>query len=79
MRRNPKLSAIGTDFWFGPYLIDSISDNGSVRIILPDGQTIPLNHRDLKASIPKSLSDAEEKKLESSRNLELSKLKDTTA
>ena len=79
MRRNPKLSAIGTDFWFGPYLIDSISDNGSVRIILPHGQTIPLNHRDLKASIPKSLSDAEEKKLESSRNLELSKLKDTTA
>jgi len=78
MRRNPKPSAIGTDFWFGPYLIDSISDNGSVRIILPDGKNIPANHRDLKAFIPKSLSDAEEKKLESSKDLELSKLRDTT-
>jgi len=78
LRRNPKPSAIGTDFWFGPYLFDSISDNGSVRIILIDGQTITVNHRDLKALIPKSLSDAEEKKLESSKDLELSELKDTT-
>jgi len=69
---------IGTDFWCGPYLIDSISDNSSVRIILPDGQTIPVKHRDLKAFIPKSLSDAEEKKLESSKDLEHSELKDTT-
>jgi hypothetical protein len=78
MRRNPKPSAIGTYFWFGPYLIESISDNGSVRISLPDGQTIPVNHRDLKAFIPKSLSDAEEKQLESSKDLEFSELKDTT-
>ena len=75
MRRNPKPSAIGTDFWFGPYLIDSVSDNGSVRIILPDGQTIPVNHRDLKAFIPKSISDVEEKKLELSRDLGPSELK----
>jgi hypothetical protein len=71
MRRNPKPSAIGTDFWFEPYLIDSVT------IILPDGQTIPVNQRDLKAFIPKSLSDAEEEKLESSKDLEFSELKDT--
>jgi hypothetical protein len=41
------------------------------------GQTISVNHRDLKAFIPKSLSDAEDKKLESSKDLELSELKDT--
>ena len=42
------------------------------------GQTISVNHRDLKAFIPKSLSDAEDKKLESSKDLELSELKNTT-
>jgi hypothetical protein len=55
MRKNPKPSAIEPDFWFGPYLMDSISDNGSVRIMLPDGQTIPVNHRDLQDFIPKDL------------------------
>jgi hypothetical protein len=79
MRRNPKPSAIGTDFWFGPDLIDSISVNGSVRVIPSDGQTNPVNHRDLKAFIPKNLSDAEERKLESSKDLELLELRDLDA
>ena len=70
MRRNPEVSATGTNFWFGPYLIDSICDNGFVRVILPDGETVPVNHRDWKAFIPKNLSHAEERKLESSKDLD---------
>jgi len=59
------------------HLIDSTSDNACVRIILPYGQTIPVNHRHLKAFLPKSLCDAEEKKLESSKDL-FSESKDRT-
>jgi hypothetical protein len=29
MIRNPKTSAIGTDLWYGPYWVHSISGNGS--------------------------------------------------
>jgi hypothetical protein len=54
IRRNPKPSTIGTYFWFGPYPINSVSDNESVRIILTDEQTISVNHRDLKVFIPKT-------------------------
>ena len=57
LRRNPKPSGIGTDFWFGPYVVDHVAENGSVRIILRDGQTIPVNHRDLKEFIPKLRPD----------------------
>jgi hypothetical protein len=53
MRRNPKSFAIGTDLWFGSDVDESKSVNGSVRILIPDGQSIPLNHRDLKACVPK--------------------------
>jgi len=64
MRRSPKNLAIGTYSWFGPCYIDCVSDNESERIILRDGQTIPVNHRDLKDFIPKTASDVEEKKLD---------------
>ena len=76
MRRYPKTFTIGTDFCFGPYLFDSLPGNGSVRIIFTDGQTIPVNHRNLKGFIPKTASDVEEKKLDFPKDLELPESKD---
>jgi hypothetical protein len=51
MRRSPKPFGIGMDFWFGPYMVDSVAENGSLRTMLPDGETIPVNHRELKEFI----------------------------
>ena len=42
MRRNSKPCGMGTEFWFGPYMVDSVAEHGSVRIKLPDGPTIPV-------------------------------------
>jgi len=44
MKRNPKPSPIGTDFWSGTRLVDSVSGNSSMRIELPDGQGTSVNH-----------------------------------
>jgi hypothetical protein len=74
MRRNPKPSGIGTDFWSGTYMVDFVAENGSVRTMLSDGQTIPVNHRDLKEFIPKLRPDPEFPK----QNLEGEKKKQET-
>ena len=47
MRRNPKPSGMGTEFWFRPYMVHSVAENGSVGIKLPDGQTIPVYYRNI--------------------------------
>jgi len=57
MRRNIKPSRFGTDFWFGLYLVYSTAEKGSLRFMLRDGQSIPVNHRDIKPFIPRLRSD----------------------
>ena len=53
--------------------MDSISDNGSLRIILQDSQKIPVNHRDWKSLIEKYPVTQERTMTESSILEELQK------
>jgi hypothetical protein len=50
---SPRGSETRADFWVGLYWVDYISDNGSVKIMLPDAKTISVNRRFLKAVIYK--------------------------
>jgi len=59
MKRNRKPSGIGMDFLFGPFLVDSVAENVSVRIMSPVTQAIPLDHRDVKELLLKLRPDPE--------------------